>query len=182
MKRGGTRPTREFLASYARFSVVGLSNGVVDYGTLNLLMLLFPTRSPTWLAFYNVLALVLANTNSYVWNSRWTFKGRSTYTPKEITLFAAQAVVNILVASGVIWAVSAILFSSTHLPSIAVGDVSKVSSSIVATTLSFLVLRYLVFPAEGQRRRHEDDSAGSVMTHPLSLRRVSKPLRRHLRP
>jgi hypothetical protein len=33
-----------FFGSYAKFSVVGLTNVVVDYGTLNLLLLLFPTR------------------------------------------------------------------------------------------------------------------------------------------
>ena len=38
------RGSLTFFVSYARFSVVGLTNVVVDYGTLNLLLLLFPTR------------------------------------------------------------------------------------------------------------------------------------------
>jgi hypothetical protein len=38
------RGSLTFFGSYAKFSVVGLTNVVVDYGTLNLLLLLFPTR------------------------------------------------------------------------------------------------------------------------------------------
>ncbi|WP_273887340.1 GtrA family protein [Rubrobacter naiadicus] len=147
---------REFFASYARFSLVGLSNGVVDYGALNLLMLLFPTRHPVLLASYNVVALILANANSYVWNSRWTFRGRSDRSPRELLLFSSQAALNILVAGGVIWGVSSLLFADTNLPSLVVGDAAKVTSSVVATTLSFLVLRYVVFRERPRGERMPD--------------------------
>lgn len=34
-------------AKYARFSAVGISNMLVDFGALNLLLFLSPTRSPS---------------------------------------------------------------------------------------------------------------------------------------
>jgi putative flippase GtrA len=50
---------------------------LVDVGVLNFLPLLGPTRSPELLVLYNVAALVLANANSYLWNTLWTFKDQA---------------------------------------------------------------------------------------------------------
>ena len=54
---------------YAQFSLVGASNMLVDVGTLNLFLLIGPTRSPELLVLYNLGALVLANANSYLCNT-----------------------------------------------------------------------------------------------------------------
>ncbi len=139
------RQLRTFFGSYAKFSVVGLTNVVVDYGTLNLLLVLFPTRHPNHLAFYNLLALALANTNSYLWNTRWTFRSRVRRDLRQKAMFALQALLNIVVSSIVLWLAARLLFAYAALPGIVVGDLAKVLSSVVATTLSFLILRYLVF-------------------------------------
>ena len=134
-----------FCGSYAKFSVVGLTNVVVDYGTLNLLLVLFPTRDPNHLAFYNLVALALANTNSYLWNTRWTFRSRVRRDLRQKAMFALQALLNVVVSSVVLLLAARILFVYAALPSIVVGDLAKVLSSVVATTLSFLILRYVVF-------------------------------------
>ena len=134
-----------FCISYAKFSVVGLTNVVVDYGTLNLLLLLFPTRDSNHLAFYNLLALALANTNSYLWNTRWTFRSRARRDLRQKAMFALQALLNVVVSSVVLWLAARLLFAHSTLPSIVVGDLAKALSSMVATTLSFLILRSLVF-------------------------------------
>ena len=67
------RPMREAKkqtgVKYAQFSLVGISNMLVDVGVLNLLLLVGPTRSPELLVLYNVGALILANANSYLWNT-----------------------------------------------------------------------------------------------------------------
>ena len=44
LKRGGIR--------FSKFTVVGLSNAVVDIGTLNLFLLSLPTRDPAVLTSY----------------------------------------------------------------------------------------------------------------------------------
>jgi putative flippase GtrA len=139
------RHSSKLFGSYAKFSVVGLTNVVMDYGMLNLLLLLFPTRDPNHLAAYNLVALVLANTNSYLWNTRWTFRSRAPHDHREKAMFAAQALLNVGVSSVVLWLAARLLFTYAALPSIVVGDIAKVFSSVVATTLSFLILRCLVF-------------------------------------
>ncbi len=136
---------REFVVCYTKFSVVGLSNGAVDYGTLNLLLFFLPTGDPAWLVLYNAVALVLTNTNSYLWNTLWTFKGRAEHSRRQVIGFTAQALLNIGVASGVVWLAARLLFAHTAFPPLMVDNLAKLVSSVVATSLSFLILRHLVF-------------------------------------
>jgi hypothetical protein len=74
---------------FSKFSVVGLSNAVIDIGVLNLFLWLEPTREVSLLVLYNGVALVLANLNSYFWNTLWTFRGRAEHDVWQIVLFAA---------------------------------------------------------------------------------------------
>ena len=130
---------------FSKFTIVGLSNSVVDFGTLNLFLWLAHTRDPSVLALYNGVALVLANINSYVWNTRWTFRGRAKHNVKQKVLFALQALLNIAVGNGLFFVLIRPLLIYTDIPTYLVGNVAKIISVIVASTLSFFVMRYLVF-------------------------------------
>lgn len=137
LKRGGKR--------FSMFSVVALSNAGVDFGTLNLFLWLAPTRETFQLVLYNAVALVLANANSYVWNTQWTFRERARGGARQRTLFAFQALVNIGVSNGLFWALIHPLFAYTEIPAYLVGNTAKITSVMVASTMSFFIMRYLVF-------------------------------------
>lgn len=137
LKRGGKR--------FSKFSVVACSNAAVDIGTLNLFLWLASTREPSQLALYNLVALVLANTNSYVWNTLWTFRERAKGNARQRVLFAFQALVNIAVSNGLFWALIHPLLVYTDIPAYLVGNTAKIVSVMVASVMSFFVMRYLVF-------------------------------------
>ena len=130
---------------FSKFSVVGVVNAAVDIGVLNLFLWLQPTREPGLLFLYNGVALVLANANSYVWNTLWTFRGRSDPGPRQTTLFVLQAVANVAVSNGIFWALIRPLLTDTDIPAYLVGNVAKIISILVASTMSFFLMRYLVF-------------------------------------
>lgn len=147
--RASGEPLPEASVQYAKFSVVGISNALVDLGTINVLLLLFPTRSAATLVLYNLVALTLANINSYLWNTLWTFRDRSRRNVRQLGMFALQAVISIGVGNVVLYLVAHWLASYSALPSLAVGDLSKLASMFVGSTTSFLLLRSFVFrPAE----------------------------------
>ena len=138
LKKGGVR--------FSKFTVVGLSNAVVDLGILNLFLWLASTRDPSVLALYNGVALVLANVNSYFWNTRWTFRGRAKRRDRrQRVLFTLQALFNICVRNGLFFVLIRPLLIYTDIPTYLVGNVAKIISVLVASTLSFFVMRYLVF-------------------------------------
>jgi len=138
LKKGGVR--------FSKFTLVGFSNAVVDIGTLNLFLWFASTRDPSVLALYNGLALVLANINSYFWNTRWTFRHRAKRRDaRQRLLFTLQALFNICVSNGLFYALVHPVLVYTDVPAYLAGNVAKLISVAVASTLSFFVLRYLVF-------------------------------------
>ena len=138
LKKGGVR--------FSKFTVVGLSNAVVDIGTLNLFLLLASTRDPSVLALYNGVALLLANANSYVWNTRWTFRSRAKRNDfRQRALFALQVLLNIAVSNGLFWVMIRPVLIHTEIPAYLAGNVAKVISVLVASTIGFFFMRYVIF-------------------------------------
>lgn len=143
----GLRPQRiHNFVVYAEFSVVGVGNAVVDFGTLNLLLWLSPSTDPGRLALYNTLALVMANANSYLWDTLWTFRRQARRAgPRQKRIgFGAQALLNVGDNNVLFW-VGAGLLAGTSLPVVIGQNIAKLISTVGASALSFLVLRYIVF-------------------------------------
>lgn len=130
---------------YTQFSVVGGSNALVDIGVLNGILLLDPTRATGKLVLYNAIALVLANANSYFWNSLWTFRHRASHDTRQVSLFVLQAVLNVGVGSLLFWLLARWLAVYANLSPFVGGNAAKVISMIAASTMSFVFLRYFVF-------------------------------------
>ena len=138
LKKGGVR--------FSKFTVVGLSNAVVDIGTLNLFLWLASTRDPSVLALYNGVALFLANANSYVWNTRWTFRSRAKRNDfRQRALFGLQVLLNIAISNGLFWVMIRPVLIHTEIPAYLAGNVAKVISVLVASTIGFFFMRYVVF-------------------------------------
>ncbi len=137
LKSGGKR--------FSKFSLVGLTNAAVDFGVLNLFLWLEPTREVTLLVCYNGVALVLANLNSYVWNTLWTFRGRAEHDLRQVVLFVLQAFVNIGISNGLFWVLIHPIVVYTDVPTYLAGNVAKIISVTVASTISFFIMRYVVF-------------------------------------
>ena len=130
---------------YAQFSLVGGSNALVDLGVLNALLLISPTRSPEMLVVYNIAALVLTNANSYLWNTLWTFRHQARHDARQVGLFTVQGILNVAVGGLLIWLLARWLVAYTDLSPLAGGNLAKVISMVVASTMSFVFLRFFVF-------------------------------------
>ncbi len=130
---------------FLRFCVVGVSNAAVDLGALNLLLLLYPTRSDVTLLFYNTIAVALAILNSYLWNTRWTFHQQTTSSPRERALFVAQAVLNIAINNIVLFTMTDLLPTTTGEWSILTANLAKLAAMMTASSISFVLLRTVVF-------------------------------------
>jgi putative flippase GtrA len=149
LKNGGAR--------FSKFSVVGGVNAAVDIGVLNILLVLGPTRETTTIVLYNAVALVLANVNSYVWNSLWTFRGRAAFDSYQTMTFLGQALINIGVSSLLFYILVRPVMVNTEVSAYVAGNVAKVVSISVASTISYFLMRYLVFsnkrPLKGSKER-----------------------------
>lgn len=73
------------------FCLVGTSNAIIDFGVLNAALAAFPTRATVPLVANNSAAVVLAATNSFVWNWRFTFRVRGPLQAGEVMRFTVVA-------------------------------------------------------------------------------------------
>lgn len=62
------------LFEFSKFAVVGVLNSGVDFGILNLLMLITGMSSGAGFLAFKSVSVTLGVINSYLWNKYWTFK------------------------------------------------------------------------------------------------------------
>jgi putative flippase GtrA len=62
------------LFEFSKFAVVGVLNSGVDFGILNLLMLITGVSSGAGFLAFKSVSVTSGVINSYLWNKYWTFK------------------------------------------------------------------------------------------------------------
>lgn len=129
---------------FMQFLVVGGTNAIIDIGSLNLMLRLWPTTNMTLLISFNTLAYILAIINSYIWNSRYTFRAYAKRNLRETFYFFLQAGLS-LILSNLTFVVSLHLLEDIELPMWLIQNISKVMAMAVPSTASFLFMKYFVF-------------------------------------
>lgn len=132
------------LLQFARFCLVGTSNAVIDFGVLNAALAAFPTRATVLLLAYNSAAVVLAATNSFVWNRRFTFRVRGPLQAAEVMRFAVVALGTAALNDLVLLVLSS-LFPALMASGALGANVLKLGAILGAMALSFFGMRCWVF-------------------------------------
>lgn len=132
------------LIQYLQFNIVAVTNALIDIGTLNVLLLLWPTDESGWLVLFNSISYTLAILNSYIWNSRITFRGRGRRRTRQKVLFAGQALFSFGVSNAVFYALL-IFLGWTYLPVWVQANIAKGVAMFSSSTTSFFLIRHFVF-------------------------------------
>lgn len=135
----------QWLGQYVRFAVVGVTNAVVDLGVFNVLVAIWPTTNKLGLIAENSTAVVLAILNSYVWNTRWTFRQHADGSKRQAALFGLQSLVNIAINDVVLIKMTNYIWNVRGWPIWLTENLAKGVAIILASSASFLVLRLVVF-------------------------------------
>lgn len=128
-----------------RFGMVGGVNTVVDLSVLNLLMYLQPLGRAGWLySVFKTMAFLVAVTNSYLLNRRFTFRSEKQASTRQLTHYLIVSIVGLLINVGVATAVVTFVPAPAFLlpwwPSIA-----ALSGIPFGLVWNFLGYRLLVF-------------------------------------
>jgi putative flippase GtrA len=122
---------------------VGVSCAVIDLAALNGLLYFFPTEKPVRLTLYNSITYGLAVLNSYIWNSKYTFKVKKT--PVQFLVFIFQALISLIIANLVFLFGLWVLGFTAYLPKWIETNISKSLSMFLSSTASFFFNKLLVF-------------------------------------
>ena len=138
------QPLQCLAAQLTRFSLVGVANTGIDFLVTNLLFLVFRPAGMLGLTMVSVAACLVAATNSYLVNSRWTFtdKAGGDGQIRRFVLFAAL---------GMVVNTAVFLFLVRYLPLVVTLDpvsnlnLAKLGGVVCAMAVTFLGYRFGVF-------------------------------------
>jgi len=154
---------------FLRFCVVGMSNAVIDFGVLNLLLWLCPTTNSLITIEYNSVAVLLASTNSFFWNKYWTFQKRYAITLREVYRFIVVAGATTLMNDMLMWLLGR-AFPGIMSSSLLGANVLKLGAIIGTMSISFFGMRLWVF----FQLRHASSGADSTKARWLAEQQTER--------
>lgn len=88
---------------FIKFGVTGVSNTAVNFGIVNAFVYFTDITKGPWVIVFSTIAFIASLSNSYFWNSHWSFKNQQKRTFKEFMVFALVTVVGLVLNSGIVF-------------------------------------------------------------------------------
>lgn len=142
---------KKTLIQFIKFNLVGVLNTLVDFIVFQLLNLLLG-----WPAYISqVISYSCGVANSYIFNSRWTFRETRQKSVREVVLFIAVNLVSLGVSLGVMWLMKNVFgvtnaWAAERIPAFAqsfvTGDtVAKLIATVFSVIVNYIGNRLFVF-------------------------------------
>lgn len=135
----------EVLFQITKFIIVGVLNTFVDFGVLNLLMVVFSVVSGVWYTVFKSISFIVSVANSYIWNKYWTFESHKKSDISEATSFLAVSiigfVINVMTASVVVNNIP-VLFGVND---VAWANIGALCGTLLALSWNFIGYKFFVF-------------------------------------
>ncbi|MDL4839796.1 GtrA family protein [Aquibacillus rhizosphaerae] len=133
---------KKSIMEYLSYSIIGIICAALDIGVLNGLLYFFPTEQTSLLTLYNSLAYTVAILNSYIWNTRYTFK--VTKSKKLFFAFIFQAIISLFIAN-IVFLSGLWLFQFISIfPGLVETNIAKGLSMYLSSLSSFFFIKFIV--------------------------------------
>jgi len=126
---------------FTKFFLVGTMNTLVDLGILNLLILISGISSGLEYSVFKGISFLVATTNSYFWNKRWTFESGQKKFGQFLIISTIGFVINVGVASFLV----NLIGPQAGLTTKVWANVGALAGSAIGLIWNFLGYKFIVF-------------------------------------
>ena len=130
------------LWQFSKFALVGVLNTAIDFGILNLLILLTGITSGLGIIPLNAVSFTTAVINSFFWNKKWVFQSRK---DANFLTFFAITLIGLSINSGIVYMIT------TFVPPVFISsntiwvNIAKVLATGVSLVWNFTGYKLIVF-------------------------------------
>ncbi len=142
------------LFQIGKFCVVGVSNTAVDFGILNLLILLTGIESGYYYSIFKAISFVVAVLHSYLWNRVWAFKSKGKgvkRVEKEFFQFLSVSTLGFGINVGTASFVVNFIGPRAGISPTLWANIGAISAVLFSSTWDFLGYKFIVFK-KGRKR------------------------------
>lgn len=126
----------------AKFGLVGVSNTAIDFGILNVLILLTGVTAGIGIVFINALSFTAALLNSYFWNKTWVFKQEK---KSNFYAFLFVTIIGMSLNSGIVFLITTYFSPMFDLSVTQWANLAKAFATIVSLLWNFAGYKLVVF-------------------------------------
>jgi len=131
----------QVLRQIMKFVIVGVSNTLVDLMVLNFLIFLTGVASGLPFGVFKGISFLVAATNSYFWNKRWTFRSNKKVFVQFLTVSTVGLFLNVSTASFLV----NIVQPQFGLSEKVWANVGAINGTLVVMTWNFIGYKFVVF-------------------------------------
>jgi len=127
---------------FLRFSFVGITGAIVDFGVMNLLRLVF--KMP--LVWAQAISFVCAVINNFLWNRYWTYpESRTKSAPKQLIQFFIINIIGIIIRTPSVTWLDKMIFNLLSKTTISLPFENFVISQNLALAISIFIIIFWNF-------------------------------------
>lgn len=131
---------------FGKFVSVGFANTAVDFGVLNLLMLLSGAASGILYSIFKAISFMVATVHSYFWNKFWTFRKKEIKEAgKEFLQFFVVSLIGLAINVGVASLVVILIGPQWGISLKIWANIGAACGSAMGLIWNFLGYKFIVF-------------------------------------
>jgi putative flippase GtrA len=130
---------------FAKFGAVGAFNTFLDWGVLNLLIVITGIAGGIGFSLFKGLSFIIAAASAYFWNKYWTFDAKNKSNVQEVTKFITISVSGFLINVGLASLIVFFFTKTTLITPEQLANIAAAVATLASLVWNFFGYKFFVF-------------------------------------